>query len=184
MNDFVEVITSNNLIFYIHKNNPYVKHTVGDTLLTRNKLYMSDKIVDKTLRIEHFLCLVRGITITDTILSIVYYWYNIYFGIFSSIISLFGFHSCFTLNPKSVMCYNIYLYIQIIFRMVNLILYAVYINSKYSVYTLIQNNIPANIIIFTSLLICQIFISFVFSTFYSCFPGKDDLKEINYEAYL
>jgi hypothetical protein len=182
MSNSVQVINENDYSFEISNMNPYTKYK-SNALLSTDKIYMSNKLVDNAIRIEHMKNSVLCTTFFDILVGIPYYFLNIYLGLFSNIFSLFGMHSVNTMKTNKLMIYLCIQFVQIFIRMIHIIMFALY-NSKSNPFAFIQNNIAANTTILIVLLIFQIYITFIISTFYSYFPSKKDLGSISFESFI
>lgn len=184
MSNKIEVITSSNNSLRINKNNPYVRQSYGEALLSTNRVFMPNNLVDKALRIEYMKNCVNCMSLFDLTIGMSYYFINFYFGIFSSLTSLYGLYSVIYLDDFKILIYFIWQYIQIILRMIQLVCFAIYFDSDNNYFEIVNNNLSINICILIVLLVSQIFSSFTISTFYSYFPSKDDFSKINYESFI
>ena len=187
MSNTVEIITNNNNSFEISNLNPYTKpdynYNNNNTLLSRNKIYITEKLAYNAIRIEHFKNTVICTTMFDIFAGISYYFLNLYIGVISNVCSLFGMYSVYKLKQNHIFIYNCYQFFQIFLRMGNIIMYTLYVKYN-NPFEFIKDSIASNVSILIILLICQIYISFIISTFYSYFPSKKDLETISIESYI
>ena len=187
MGDTVEITTPNDNSFKISNLNPYTKphcNHNNNTLLSRNRIFLSHKLATNAVRIENMKNTVICISIFDILVGIPYYFLNLYVGIISNICSLFGLCSVYNLKQNHILIYDCYQFIQIFLRMGNIIMFPLYDHKHNNPFEFIKDNIALNVTILIILQICQIYISFIISTFYSYFPSKKELETILIESYV
>lgn len=185
------VIINSDTVLYLDKTNPYINNDT-EPLLNPTEINIPDDLINKAIKIDNMTCMIRVICITDIILSFYYYYINIFFGIFTSLVSINGYLSTIYYKRNLLFCYLIYQYLQTTGRLLNIIYFSVTLydrnetiysknNDSNNTTTLIIIKDPlTEILVLSVLFICQIIISFYVTQYYLLLPSKQERNRIEH----